>query len=306
MAKTSRRIEAVDPSPAATYPNTVRSFAFFPYRGEDRVDQSEISSRAWAEALDALAALAEPEEWTGSVPSLVHLPILNSYVRYTYQRLVMENKISVTLDGEYAAFNTGLLTIFAEEVFALFQRNRSAAVNAQPWFFLRWVTESDREMMRHFPDMPELAEYVTTAADLVYDWRKPLKLAYEHILGDNLDRFPAELVVVPTRARAALSQAVEMTLKRMRRNHKLVVPQWYPKLHEAGAQFLMPIDLTGSGSADLALVVSAVGDSSYRGHTVLTLEMAYTNARLVARPDSEWLRPQAPALPLPEDPSDSV
>jgi hypothetical protein len=57
----------------------------------------------------------------------------------------------------------------------------------------------------------------------------------------------------------------------------------------------MPLDLTGSGIADLALVVSAVSDSAYRGHTVLTLEMAYTNARLVARPDSEWLKPQAPA-----------
>ena len=50
------------------------------------------------------------------------------------------------------------------------------------------------------------------------------------------------------------------------------------------------------GSADLALVVSEVGDTEYRGHTVLTLEMAYTNARLVARPDSEWLKPPAIAL----------
>lgn len=307
MAKTGPRMVPVEPSAAATtQPNTVRSFAFFPYRGEDRADPADIGARAWSDALDALANLAEPEEWTGFVPSLVHRPILNSYVRYTYQRLVMENKVSVTPDGEYAAFNTGLLTSYAEEVFAFFQRNRSTAFNAQPWYFLRWVTESDRDMMRHFPDVPELAEYVTTAADLVYDWRKPLKLAYEHILGDNLDRFPPELAVVPTRARAALTQAVELTLKRMRRNHKLVVPQWYPKLHEAGAQFLMPLDLTGSGSADLALVVSAVGDSSYRGHTVLTLEMAYTNARLVARPDSEWLKPQAPAVQSADDSSDSV
>jgi hypothetical protein len=45
--------------------------------------------------------------------------------------------------------------------------------------------------------------------------------------------------------------------------------------------------------ADLALVVSSVEDRAYRGHTVLTLEMAYTNARLVARPDSDWLVPNA-------------
>jgi hypothetical protein len=72
------------------------------------------------------------------------------------------------------------------------------------------------------------------------------------------------------------------------------VPQWCPKLGEAGAQFLLPLDLTGEPGADLTLVVSAVG-KYYRGHTVLTLDMAYTNARLVARPDSEWLKP----TPLP-------
>ena len=59
----------------------------------------------------------------------------------------------------------------------------------------------------------------------------------------------------------------------------------------------MPLDLTGDGRADLALVVSGVGDRAYRGHTVLTLDMAYTNARLVARPDSDWLLPQAAPIP---------
>lgn len=40
-------------------------------------------------------------------------------------------------------------------------------------------------------------------------------------------------------------------------------------------------------------MASAVGERAYRGHTVLTLDMAYTNARLVARPDSDWLLPRA-------------
>jgi hypothetical protein len=65
----------------------------------------------------------------------------------------------------------------------------------------------------------------------------------------------------------------------------------------------MPLDLTDPGTAGLALVVSAIGDTAYRGHTVSTLEMAYTNARLVARPDSEWLKPQASALAGTDDES---
>jgi hypothetical protein len=68
----------------------------------------------------------------------------------------------------------------------------------------------------------------------------------------------------------------------------------------------MPLDVAGSGTADLALVVSPVGVAAYCGHTVLTLEMAYTNARLVARPDSDWLRPQAPPSREADDGADDA
>lgn len=276
----------------------IRSFAFFPYRGprvEEVSDPSDLGRRAWSDALKQLAELAEPEEWTGGESVARPLPILDSYVRYTHRRLVMEDKIAVTADGNCAAFNTGLLTPHGEEVFAFFRLNEHE--NAERWYFVAWITESSRELLKHFDEVPQMAEYVTTSSDLVYDWRRELKIAYDHILGDNLDRFPSELSTQPLRARQALDSAVNLTLRRLRRNYKIAIPQWYPKLGDAGAQFLMPLDLTGDGAADLALVVSAVGDRAYRGHTVLTLDMAYTNARLVARPDSDWLAPTPIAFP---------
>ncbi|MCH5644088.1 DUF3825 domain-containing protein [Gordonia sp. ABSL49_1] len=272
----------------------LRSFAFFPYRGTEQAEGPELGRLAWADALASLASMAEPEEWVGSGDTARPLPILDSFLRYTHKRLVMEDKIVVTADGEWTALNTGLLTPHAEEIFGLFQRNKHE--NAQHWYFLRWASESDRDLLKHFPDPPQMAEYVTSASELVYDWRRELKLAYDHIINDNIDRFPADLAAQPLRAKQALDSAVNLTLRRVRRNHKLVIPQWYPKLGEVGAQFLMPLDLTGDGSADLALVVSAVGERAYRGHTVLTLDMAYTNARLVARPDSDWLAPRAAPL----------
>jgi len=284
------------------HPNYIRQFAFFPYRGprpEEYVDPAELGRRAWFSALGQLAELAEPEDWTGSGSATRPLPILDSYVRYTHRRLVMEDKIAVTADGTHAAFNTGLLTSHAEEIFAFFRINDHE--NAQKWFFLAWLTESSRDLLKHFDDAPLMAEYVKTSSDLVYDWRRELKIAYDHILGDNIERFPGDLGSQPLRARQALDAAVNLTLRRLRRNHKIAIPQWYPKLGEAGAQFLMPLDLTGDGTADLALVVSAVGERAYRAHTILTLDMAYTNARLVARPDSDWLAPIAAAVPNVDD-----
>lgn len=272
----------------------LRSFAFFPYQGPRVANSAELGRLAWDRTLTSLAELAEPEEWTGSNPDGRILPILDSFIKYTYHRLVMEDKIAVSADGEYAAFNTGLLTPYAEEIFGFFKRNPQEDV--QPWYFMHWATESNRDLMKNFAEPPKMAEYVTSASELVYDWRRDLKPAYDHILGDNIERFPAHMIGNPRLARQALDSAIDLTLRRVRRNHKLVIPQWYPKLEEAGTQFLMPLDLTGDGGADLALVVSTVGDQAYRGHTVLTLDMAYTNARLVARPDSDWLAPTAALL----------
>lgn len=280
-------------------PDTIRSFAWFGYRGDEWIDDvHELSRRAWADTLTSLAELAEDEDWTGAGGGDRPLPILGSYIRYTYQRLTMEQKILVSDEGEFAALNTGLLTVHAEDIFGLFQRNAHDNPRAQPWKFKRWATESDRDILRNFPSPPEMAVYASRPSDLVYDLGRDLKLAYDHILGDNIDRFPQHLAAEPRRARQALDHAVGMTLKRTRRNFKIVVPQWYPKTQENG--FLLPLDLTGSGAADLALVVSPVGDTAYRGNTILTLEMAYTVARLVSRPDSEWLKPRA----IPSDAAD--
>ena len=63
-----------------------------------------------------------------------------------------------------------------------------------------------------------------------------------------------------------------------------------PQYHRGQLQLLLPLCLSRPEQADLALVVVKV-EQVYRGSTVLTLDMAYNNARLIARPDTEWLDP---------------
>ena len=66
------------------------------------------------------------------------------------------------------------------------------------------------------------------------------------------------------------------------------VPQYY----KGKIQLLVPICLINENAPDLALVVSKNEfGNQYLGHTCLTLDMAYNNARLIARPDSSWLKP---------------
>lgn len=72
--------------------------------------------------------------------------------------------------------------------------------------------------------------------------------------------------------------------KRVSENYKLAIPQYF----DGKIQLLLPLCLQSDSKPDLALVVTKVGNY-YQGHTCLTLDMAYNNARLIAKPESNWL-----------------
>ena len=59
-------------------------------------------------------------------------------------------------------------------------------------------------------------------------------------------------------------------------------------------QILLPLALEDKKRIDVALVCNHVykpeeGVNNYEGRTIFTLQMAYNNARLITRPDSDWL-----------------
>ena len=58
------------------------------------------------------------------------------------------------------------------------------------------------------------------------------------------------------------------------------------------ARLLLPVCLLSDDKVDLALAVEKTASGSYLGHTMLPLDWAYKNARLVCRPDSDWLAPK--------------
>lgn len=47
---------------------------------------------------------------------------------------------------------------------------------------------------------------------------------------------------------------------------------------------LLPLDLTENEQPDVALVVELMESGAYIGQTILTMKMAYNNARLICRP----------------------
>lgn len=251
---------------------------------------------SWSPAsLLALAGTAQPEEWAyRHTTSERPLPILRNYVVYTFRRAYFQERVVEVTDngGKYAIFNTGLLSPHYERIFGLFVEQTREDL-PQPWFLQGFFRESDYRLVR-FKRLPERATYFDEPADLLYDPRLDFRVQYEHIVNDRLERFPEALRSDERRRTEAVRQAIQHAVFRVEQNYKTAIPQYYWPTRDdtdpGKLQLLLPLCLEDVGRADLALSIDKVGEV-YRAATVLTLDMAYNNARLIARPDKEWLEP---------------
>lgn len=253
------------------FPEHFRDFAMMPKFGEN---------------IEALCTLAEAENWDyNNTPSNHPRPVLRNYLTYTYQRVAEEGKIEVTPDAEYCCWNTGLISPTQEPIFALFSKNQIQEVDAY-WHFWRFARKAERDMTR-FSHVPDMAHYFDDPSVLVFDTRKELRVNVEHVVADNIARFPAALQGMNQFGLQNLVKgAIDSAVARVRRNYKIAIPQYY----QGQVQLLLPLSLTDPTKADMALVVDRFPDF-YRAATCLTLDMAYNNARQLARPDRDWLVP---------------
>lgn len=241
--------------------------------------------------IEELAALAEPEDWDYKYSASEHTkPILYNYVQFTFARVKVEKKIicSNGARDELACFNTGLVTDNQEPVFGLFSKNDKAETGRpEKWILDGWARLGDN-ILNVFPQLPDLADYFDDPADLVFDNRLEMRTDLDHIIDDNRQRFPEPFRSMGKyQLRIFLDGAIRSARERVRRNYKAAVPQYY----RGRLQLLLPICLSNPRQADLALVVERYGDSFYRSATCLTLDQAMNNARLIAKPDQDWLQP---------------
>ena len=85
-----------------------------------------------------------------------------------------------------------------------------------------------------------------------------------------------------------LDEAIGVAKKRARWNYRTAIPHYFPSFKRL--EFLLPLCLLRDSQVDVALSVQKT-DTGYLGNTVLPLDWAYKSARLVCRPDSDWLAP---------------
>lgn len=265
-------------------------------------DHADLFAFAWIPPsvdakLEELALKAQPERWGDpDGADSRKFPILRNYVKYTFRQVWEQDKVAEADDEagrRVAAFNTGLFTANYEQIFATFEANTNA--EKQPWVLKDWNTLADFRMRPFASIDVKPARYFKELADLIYDPDLELAADLDHILDENADRFPEALRDNPQLRRNALDGAIREAGKRAQMNWKTAVPQYYfghGGRDKGRIQLLLPLCIMQPERPDLAIVVEkAENGKRYRAHTVLTLPMAYNNARLIARPDSDWLSP---------------
>lgn len=239
--------------------------------------------------------ISKKEDWNFATQKFRQLykgqkyPILTNYLNYTFLRAQAQNLIRFSSDGDFSCFNTGLQTPEEKDVFATFFKNKkSAEYNAPEWTFYTFA-ESYSDKMKQFEPTPDLPSYITDPSDLVFDLSYgEIDVNYKHMIEKNKERLPEQLQESDRLALVALKGSIDSLKERIRRNYKLCIPHWF----EDKIQLLLPLNLMSDTQADLALVVDKdKSRKKYFARTILAMDMAYIDARLITRPDRDWLNP---------------
>jgi len=268
------------------------------YRGCRHPLEGFANLQGLDENLSKLATtLAQEEEWDYRSldpeydPDDEHrdaaLPVLRNYIYYIFAHAVELDSVTVANDGSYAAFNTGLLTDNWEQIYGFFTRNKAQSKDGKRWVLDSWRLESDKKLLAQITRLPALVKFHDkNISDFFYDTSCRLQIQKDHIISDerNLQRFPSNMRGDKELCLSALDAAEKRLIDRVDRNYKVAVPQWY----KGRVQLLVPLCLRTKKRADLALVVERHGQF-YVGETALKIGWAYSNARLICKPESDWL-----------------
>ena len=245
-----------------------------------------------------LASMAKEEQWNFKSEKYKdssgqkNFPILNNYLYFTYDKLKTEGKIAVLDDESAMCFNTGLQTRdYERDIYAYFEKNsRYPVETTKRWCFIKFSKSTDSEITV-FGNLPDIAEYWDNPSSLIFDKRLDIRFYDEHIVEHNIDRFKdVGLDYPPDILIRLLEQATERVGKRVRRNYKIAIPQFFTDkdTNQSKIQLLLPLCFDNTNKAVLALVISKEGNA-YIAKTVLPLDWAYMNSRRIVTPDADWI-----------------
>lgn len=282
----------------------------------------------WDSALEELRNLAlKGEKWEFS--NTKRNFILEKYIRFTFYKASIDGLIYVNEKEDLAIFNTGLVDNIYNEIYCCFTKGRRDN-KLRFSFFCTEYDNNGQMIAKRCGNLPNAVKYINNVYDVVYDVNLELTENLEHIIKQRLYRFPFEFIVdscrpdkefrayyqnyeenkisdnelidyiknrdsLVRRIQKELNVAIENAKKRCKWNYKTAIPIYFIETNSISLMIPLCLGDIEKDKDDLALVVqknvTEDGYTNYLGKTILTLDMAYLDARQICRPESEWLSP---------------
>ncbi|HNZ27175.1 MAG TPA: DUF3825 domain-containing protein [Spirochaetota bacterium] len=263
----------------------------------------------WGEGFTFLEELSQksiPEKWTyRNHESIIPHPILKSFLENTFEKILKDKtqkKFIISDDEKLGIFNSGLLDKFFHDIYIILKirEKDGEKVYYNPSILKSLSDLSKRkfmyknEILNNLDKLPESVDFFSDIKEVTFNNSYSIDRSYDkftHIIEERIEKFPDQYRKMNTIELARLlDNSINYAKAIAKRNYKLVVPQYRPQTDKL--QLLMPIYLGGSFSKqpDFALVLD-LEDGFYIPETILSLDSAYQNARLIAKPDDFWLNP---------------
>ena len=277
------------------------------------------------------------ENWSfKEIPEEDDLPILKSYIIYTFAKAWRDKRVLLSVDGRFSVFNTGLVNRNYQYIYILFEKN----IGMKPWkfsmFCIPGIRHGGRLLADNFSVLPKPVRYFTDISDISYiiaedktpDEQLP-DLQPDHYFIDHPERLPHYFLVDGCRKspklldllsidiskfhsdqkkeywkkvsnvissdsdvyddlESSFRSAVRKAIMRVSWNYRTAIPVYFPSHNKMSV--LLPLSFSTKTEAEAALVVEYNDVSKkYTAPTILPLTIAYSNARLVCKPESDWL-----------------
>jgi Domain of unknown function (DUF3825) len=223
---------------------------------------------------------------------------LKNYLDYTFIRRVELEQLHKGVYFKYSndknriCFNTGLQNQHQSDIIATFEKSKSnLAKPGCEWVFRGCHAPNDDGYRKFFPqEHPDIAWYSRDSRDFVFDTSYKLeKDTFDHLFDRAKER--AGLPNASDEGiRNYLRGTMESLVPKIKRNYKIAIPVYYVK--EKRMQLLLPFP-SASDKNEFSSFLVERDDSTqtYRLKTIFDLDQAYFSARLITRPDQEWLNP---------------
>lgn len=284
---------------------------------------------SWSAFLSELADKALFENWDFAGAQQKDHQILIQYIKYTFYRLVREDKVCISRDRQFACFNTGLVDKHYDDIYACFMPNDPGSETE--WKFSGFCTAASRtlgkQIVNYFSPLPQPPCYFERGEQLFFDMSRQLLTDFDHIIIDNISRLPVQFLCDQfndcPEARDLAEELRTADYRRKREIYELLktivsdnnrlfiriqnrlkdsielakkrVSRNYktaiPSYYPKrnSMSLMLPLCLTDEEVPDIALVVEQTASGNYQGQTILTLAQAYIDARLLCQLNSEWL-----------------